>query len=121
MRKGLIALAIIVPWVLLGVTVWDRLRRMDFFAVDAGTDAHALARQTFFAELAFEGCVPRAAVIALVEAHGWGATPVDGPALDDNPALAGWLQIQIEPPLPFSSDLENAAFVGFGADGCMAR
>lgn len=121
MRRWLITLAIIVPWVLLGITIWQQLRRMDFFALDASTAAHAMARQTFFADLAFEGCVPRTAVIAQVEARGWAAAPVDAPAWDANPALEGWLQIQIDPALPFSTELENTAFVGFDTNGCMRR
>ncbi|MCC5957712.1 MAG: hypothetical protein JJU08_00025 [Rhodobacteraceae bacterium] len=120
-RVGKIAL-IAVPWVLLALLVWREVRQMDFFALDASTDAHALARADFFADLAYDGCIPRDAVIAAADARGWYRGALDGVSWCHAPAgLSGWLHIEVSPPLPFSTDAENAAYIGFDEQGCMAR
>lgn len=119
-RAGLIAL-IVVPWALLAILAWNDLRRMDFFGFDAATHAHTSARQAFFTDLAYEGCVPRDAVIAASGARGWATRPVEDFNWCHAPQLSDWLAVEIDPPLPFSTDDENTAFIGFDENGCMAR
>jgi hypothetical protein len=115
-KWGLIAL----PWLLLMVLVWDQLRSIDFFALDASTDAHFDARQGFMADLAYHGCVPRAAIIAEAEERDWLWQDLDDfPYCHAPTGLTDWLHVDVSPPLPFSTEGENAAYFGFDATGCM--
>ncbi|MEM7721325.1 MAG: hypothetical protein AAF376_03025 [Pseudomonadota bacterium] len=115
-KVGLIAL----PWALLAYLLWNDLRRLDFLAIDASTEAHTAARQAFVADLAFEGCVGRDAIIDAAQARGWMWDDMgDFPWCHAPIGLNDWLRVQVDPPLPFSTHDENAAFFGFDAAGCM--
>ncbi|MEJ6394093.1 hypothetical protein V8J82_12545 [Gymnodinialimonas sp. 2305UL16-5] len=105
---------IILPWLLLLLLVWDNLRRIDFFAIDAGTQAHSLAAAGFLADLSFAGCVSRDDVLAAAEARGWSTAP--RPAV---PCPEAGLRIQVQPALPFSTDDENDLLLSFDQMGCM--
>lgn len=90
---------------------------------DTSSDAHALARQSYFADLAFEGCVSQDAVMAQAEDRDWRVTIMEEPLHRCYaPAeLTDWVHVEVSPPLPFSTEDENAAYIGFDHSGCMAR
>ena len=121
MRRTVLVALFILPWGLLAFLLWQDLRSIELGNLDGGNDAHALAYQSFFADLSYEGCVPREAVVSASEARGWAWSALDTPRWCHRPELSDWLEVQVEPPLPFSTDDENAAFIGFDVNGCMAR
>lgn len=119
MRRLALVVIIALPWALLAYIVWEDLRSMDW-GLQASTDAHSAARQSFFVDLAYEGCVPRAAVIAAAEARGWPWEDREQ-RFCHAPRLEAWIAVEVEPALPFSTQDENTAFIGFDGEGCMAQ
>ena len=90
---------------------------------DASTDAHSMARRAYFADLAYEGCVGRDAVIAAAEARDWNVVLMVEPLnwCHTPTGLTDWVHVDVSPPLPFSTEGENAAYIAFDANGCMAE
>lgn len=90
---------------------------------DLSSDAHARARSAFFVNLAYEGCVGQLAVIAEAEARNWSVRIMEEPLhwCHAPTGLSDWVHVNVSPPLPFSTENENAAFIGFDAAGCMVR
>lgn len=102
--------------------VWDDLRRIDILGFEASTDTHFEARQGLLADPAYEGCVPRDAIVAAAEARDFFWQDRDALHWCHVPAgLTDWLHVQISPPLPFSNENENAAFFGLDGEGCIVR
>jgi hypothetical protein len=121
MRRGFRWALIALPWLGLLAMGYHTLSQSMSGWWDLSSDAHMAARNAFFADLAYEGCVRPEAVIAAAEARGWYRGPQqDFPWCIRPAGLSGWLHVDISPPLPFSSEGENAAYIGFDAQGCMA-
>ncbi|MEX3014436.1 hypothetical protein [Gymnodinialimonas hymeniacidonis] len=118
-RIGLVLL----PW--LGVLFLSYLLLERNLSVwwDTSSAAHSAARSSYYAELAFEGCVSQDAVIATAEARNWPVRIMDEPLhwCHAPTGLTDWVHVEISPPLPFSTEDENAAFIAFDENGCMAR
>ena len=96
----------------------------DPLGLEDATHAHLAARGAFLADLTSEGagCVTRDAVIAEAQARGWYRGEMEEFPWCIRPAgLSGWLHVDVSPPMPFSTEGENAAYVGFDAQGCMAE
>lgn len=117
-KRALIAL----PWVLfLGVGyLYVTTFVSDLW--DDATEDHFRARQDYVADLAYEGCVGPQAVIAQAEARGWWYLQMDEPLhwCHAPTGLTDWIHVNVSPPLPFSTEDENAAYIGFDERGCMA-
>lgn len=119
MRRAIKGGMIALPWALLALLIWHDLRTIDFFGFDSATQAHDRAYLNFHRDLAFQGCVPRDAVIETAEARGWAWRDTDYCwSFSD---VGDCLRVQVSPPLPFSTEDENAALFAFDADGCMMR
>lgn len=123
MRKALKWFVIFLPWGLLVGVLYAFIASAFGDFLDSTTQDHTLAYNNFFANLAYDGCVPREAVIAEAEARGWWyrelAEPL--PYCHAPVGLTDWIHVDVSPSLPFSSEGENAAYVGFDAQGCMAE
>ena len=120
MRRAALVAAIALPWGLLALILWSDLQSIDV-DFSTGTEAPVEARAAFFADLAYEVCVRPETVHAVADARGWLAVARPEVTWCHAPAMARWIEVQIEPALPFSTDAENATFIGFDAEGCMAR
>jgi len=121
MRKALKVGLIALPWVLSAVLfyLWADSWFSDVWR--ASTDDHSIARNAFYRDLAFEGCVPREAVIAEAEDREWPWEAIEFHWCHRPNTLTGWLRVEVSPPLPFSTQDENSAFIGFDDNGCMAN
>lgn len=118
MSRPLRMALIVLPWGLLAYVLWAHVLNWN---VKGASMDHGLARQSFFADLAYEGCISREDVIAQAEARGWVWRELESFYWCHAPELSGWLDVQVDPPLPFSTVDENAAYIGFDGRGCMAR
>ena len=86
---------------------------------EGATAAHNEARESFLSELPETACLRAEDIIPLARERGWDARPE--PAFDwcVRPAnIAKWLRVTVDPPLPFSTDDENAQIFAFDAQGC---
>jgi hypothetical protein len=100
---------------------WLRSEANDWW--DSSTQAHVTARQAFTTEAAMLGCIRKDHIIAAAQARGWNWREMDSfnwCHRAKNP-VQNWLRFEIEPPLPFSTDDENAAHWAFDAQGCHIR
>lgn len=122
MRPWLKWTLIALPWGLLSLAGYAYVASGLRSFWDSSTQAHSMARTAFFADLAFEGCVGPDAVMAVAEARGWFHEVMDEPLhwCHAPVGLTDWIHVNVSPPLPFSNEGENAAYVGFDANGCMA-
>lgn len=118
-RIGLKAL----PWLGMAGLAYLALHNAASGWWDLTSDAHGAARQGYFADLSYEGCVRQDAVIAQAEARDWRVEVMAEPLhwCHTPRGLSGWVYVDVSPPLPFSSEGENAAYIGFDDNGCMAR
>ncbi|MCV2893229.1 hypothetical protein [Lentibacter sp. XHP0401] len=85
----------------------------------SSTDAHSDARRAFDAALPESECLSADEIRDVAEEWGWAVRDEEGFGWCVAPAgVSAWLRVTVEPPLPFSTDDENAAFYAFDAEGC---
>ena len=89
------------------------------FSVEKASAAHNQARQEFLADLPQTDCLKAADITAVARTRGWEA--VQEPQFDWCVApdtVQTWLRVTVEPPLPFSTEDENAQIFAFDQAGC---
>ncbi|QFT94293.1 hypothetical protein FIU86_15700 [Roseovarius sp. THAF9] len=89
------------------------------FSFDKATAAHTEARQAFLADLPDTDCLRAADITGVARARGWDA--MQPPQFDwcvTPDTVQTWLRVTVEPPLPFSTEDENAQIFAFDAAGC---
>ncbi|WP_428514977.1 hypothetical protein [Roseovarius sp.] len=89
------------------------------FSVDKATAAHTEARQAFLADLPDTDCLRAADITGIARARGWDAvqpSQFDWCVAPDT--VQTWLRVTVEPPLPFSTEDENAHIFAFDEAGC---
>lgn len=62
-------------------------------------------------------------VIAQAEARDWSVVIMDAPLhwCHAPTGLTDWVHVEVSPPLPFSTEGENAAYIAFDDNSCMVR
>ena len=103
---------------LLGLGFWSCGRSFDNWEA-ASTESHREARRAFNNELPDVACLTEAMITPVAEARGWKVQPVSEFHWCHKPGnVTAWLRVTVEPPLPFSTEDENAAFFAFDEQGC---
>ncbi len=88
-------------------------------SVDKATAAHTEARQAFLADLPDTDCLRAADITGIARARGWDAvqpSQFDWCVAPDT--VQTWVRVTVEPPLPFSTEDENAHIFAFDEAGC---
>lgn len=115
MRKvgALVSLVLVVGFVYFALTyvfgTWER----------SSSDAHGDARRAFMAALPESDCLGADEIRDVAEEWGWDVRDETGFGWCVAPeGVSNWLRVTVEPPLPFSTEDENAAFFAFDDAGC---